>query len=59
MQDFETIYGEALLRQGSQQALKSRLPVPKTPDDIRQQTAEYYLSLILFYCQYITFQIIN
>lgn len=46
MQGFETIYGEALLRQGSQKALKSRLPVPRTQDEIRHQTAEYYLSLM-------------
>ena len=46
MRPFETVYKEALFRQGSNAALKYRLPVPKTPDEIRKLPAEYYFSLM-------------
>lgn len=46
MRVFETIYEEALFRQGSEAALKAKLPVPRTPDALRKQPDQEYFSLM-------------
>lgn len=43
---FQTIYEEALFREGSESALKSRLPVPLVPAELRKKDDAWYLSLM-------------
>lgn len=43
---FQTIYEEALFREGTKSALKSRLPVPLVPAELRKKDDACYLSLM-------------
>lgn len=46
MTAFQTIYEEALFRVGSETTLKSKLPIPKSRDELRQLNDNYYLSVM-------------
>jgi len=46
MTAFQTIYEEALFRVGSEAALKSKLPIPKSRDELRQLNDNHYLSVM-------------
>ncbi|MBM2830909.1 MAG: hypothetical protein HW411_1699, partial [Gammaproteobacteria bacterium] len=44
MTAFQTIYEEALFRVGNETTLKSKLPIPKSRDELRQLDDNHYLS---------------
>ncbi|MBI4006532.1 MAG: DNA-3-methyladenine glycosylase I [Gammaproteobacteria bacterium] len=46
MTAFQMIYEEALLRTGGETILKSKLPVPKSRDELRNLSDHYYLSVM-------------
>jgi 3-methyladenine DNA glycosylase Tag len=46
MRDYQWLYEYCLNRFGSAQALEARLPVPRTATELRQLSADRYLSLI-------------
>jgi 3-methyladenine DNA glycosylase Tag len=46
MCSFDIIFNEALFRQGGLEALTARLPVPRTPEEIRKRSSEYYFSMM-------------
>ena len=46
MTPFQTIYEEALFRQGDETTLKSKLPLPKNKDDLLKQGDDFYLSIM-------------
>ncbi len=46
MTAFQTIYEEALLHTGDEAILKSKLPVPKSQDELRNLSDNYYLSVM-------------
>lgn len=46
MTPFQTIYEEALFRQGDEATLKAKLPVPKSKDELRSLGNNEYLSVM-------------
>lgn len=46
MTPFQTIYEEALFRQGDEKTLKSKLPLPKSKNDLLKQGDNVYLSIM-------------
>ena len=46
MTAFQTIYEEALFREGNETALKSKLPIPKNRNELRKLGDSYYLSVM-------------
>ena len=46
MTPFQTIYEEALFREGGADKLKSRLPVPRTRDELCELEDSYFLSVM-------------
>jgi len=46
MISFQTVYEEALFRQGDEATLKAKLPVPKNKDELRSFGNNDYLSVM-------------